>query len=144
MRRSLVASPRTCIHDVRKRKITGTGGKDKTAVIGIRKRGGDLKATVIPDRKRRTLHKMVGEQVEEGASVYTDALGSYAGLNRDYDHGVVDHATRYVIGRVHVNSVENFWTLLKRGLKGTYVQVAPEDICSGMSMNGCSRITSGT
>ena len=83
---------------------------------------------MIPDRERQTLHKMVRDQVEEGASVYTDALGSYAGLNRDYDHGVVDHATRYVIGRVHVNSVENFWTLLKRGLKGTYVQVAPEHL----------------
>ena len=77
---------------------------------------------------RQTLHKIVRAQVEEGASVYTDALGSYAGLNRDYDHGVVDHAVRYVIGRVHVNSVENFWTLLKRGIKGTYVQVAPSHL----------------
>ena len=114
--------------DVRKRKITGTGGKDKTAVIGIRKRGGDIKATVIPNRQRTTLHKMVRDQVEEGASVYTDAFGAYKGLGDDFDHDVVDHATRYVIGRVHVNSVENFWTLLKRGLKGTYVQVAPEHL----------------
>ena len=114
--------------DVRARKITGTGGKDKTAVIGVRKRGGDLKATVIPDRKRQTLHKMVREQVEKGASVYTDALDSYTGLADDFEHEVVDHAARYVIGRVHINSVENFWTLLKRGLKGTYVQVAPSHL----------------
>lgn len=114
--------------DVRKRKITGTGGKDKTAVIGIRRRGGDLKATVIPDRKRHTLQLMVRDQVEKGASVYTDAFGSYTGLGGDFDHGTVDHAVRYVDGRVHVNNVENFWTLLKRGLKGTYVQVAPEHL----------------
>ena len=111
--------------DVRARKIKGRGGTDKTAVIGIRKRGGDIKATVIPNRQRTTLHKMVRDQVEEGASVYTDAFGAYKGLGDDFDHDVVNHATRYVIGRVHVNSVENFWTLLKRGLKGTYVQVAP-------------------
>ena len=114
--------------NVRKRTITGTGGKDKTAVIGLRERSGDLKATVIPDRKRHTLQEKVREQVEEGASVYADALGSYTGLHDEYDHGVVDHAVQYVIGRVHVNSVENFWTLLKRGLKGTYVQVAPSHL----------------
>jgi len=114
--------------DVRKRKITGTGGKDKTAVMAIRERGGDLKATVILDRKRQTLQRHVRDQVEKGSAVYTDALGSYSGLKDDYEHGVVDHAERYVIGRVHINQVENFWTLLKRGLKGTYVQVAPEHL----------------
>ena len=108
------------------RNCQETLGEPSTAHCG--KWGGDLKATVIPDRKRQTLHKMVREQVEEGASVYTDALDSYTGLADDYDHGIVDHAVRYVIGRVHVNSVENFGTLLKRGLKGTYVQVAPSHL----------------
>jgi transposase-like protein len=111
--------------DVRRRKITGTGGKDKTAVIGFRERGGEVRASVVPDRTRRTLQARVRDQVEAGASVYTDSLNSYTGLSSDYVHAVVDHAERYVNGRVHTNGIENFWALLKRGIKGTYVQVAP-------------------
>lgn len=111
--------------DVRKRKITGTGGKDKTVVLGVRQRHGEIRATVAPDRKRRTLQGHVTEHVEPGATVYTDALESYSGLSRDFAHATVDHAERYVDGQVHTNGVENFWSLLKRGLHGTYVSVEP-------------------
>ena len=111
--------------DVRARKITGTGGMDKTAVVGFRQRDGEVRASIVPDRKRKTLQSAVRDQVEPGSSVYTDSLSSYTGLSDDYDHATVDHAERYVIGRVHTNGIENFWALLKRGLKGTYVSVAP-------------------
>jgi hypothetical protein len=57
--------------------------------------------------------------------VYTDALASYEGLENYFDHQVVDHAIEYVKGRVHTNGLENFWSLLKRGIKGTYVSVEP-------------------
>ena len=60
-----------------------------------------------------------------GAEVFTDALKSYDGLNPEYVHQVVDHAVEYVKGHVHTNGLENFWSLLKRTLKGTYVSVEP-------------------
>ncbi len=109
----------------RKRRITGTGGKDKTAVVGILERGGKVRASVIPNRRRKVLHEEVRKHVTAGAALYTDALLSYEGLAGDYAHQVVDHATQYVDGRVHTNGLENFWSLLKRGISGTYVSVEP-------------------
>jgi transposase-like protein len=110
---------------VRKRKITGTGGTDKCIILGIRQRGGETRAKVVPDTTRRTIHSEVRENVEEGASLYTDTYQSYKGLSGDYSHATVDHAERYVDGQVHTNGLENFWSLLKRGLHGTYVSVEP-------------------
>jgi len=109
----------------RARKITGTGGKDKTVVVGALERGGKIRATVAADRSRRTLHGFVREHVADGATVYTDALPSYTGLESDYRHETVDHAVEYVSGQVHSNGIENFWSLLKRGLHGTYISVEP-------------------
>ncbi|MGD0127030.1 MAG: IS1595 family transposase [Terriglobia bacterium] len=109
----------------RDEKITGTGGKDKAAVLGFLCRGGEVRAEVIPNRKKKTLHAMVHDQITPGAAVYTDALASYEGLENCFTHQVVDHAVEYVKGRVHTNGLENFWSLLKRGIKGTYVSVEP-------------------
>ncbi len=111
--------------DVKKRRITGTGGKDKTAVMGILERGGYVRAQVVPNRKRKVLQAEVKKHVEAGAALYSDALASYDGLASDFAHKVVDHAERYVDGQVHTNGLENFWSLLKRGLSGTYVSVEP-------------------
>jgi transposase-like protein len=115
--------------DVRARKITGTGGKDKTAVMGILERGKDgkhstVRTTVIPNRKKKALHAEVRKHVEAGSALYSDALESYRGLD-EFQHGVVDHAVQYVDGKIHTNGLENFWSLLKRGLHGTYVSVEP-------------------
>jgi hypothetical protein len=63
--------------------------------------------------------------VAAGSALYTDALKSYDGLSQEYAHGVIDHAEKYVSGRVHTNGLENFWSLLKRGIGGTYVSVEP-------------------
>lgn len=109
----------------RKRRITGTGTKDKTAVMGILERGGKVRATVVPNRRKNTLQAEVRKHVEAGAALYTDALLSYEGLAGDYAHQVVDHAVASVDGRVHTNGLENFWSLLKRGISGTYVSVEP-------------------
>jgi transposase-like protein len=110
----------------RKRRITGTGGKDKTAVMGIYEReSGKVRATVIPSRRKKVLQEEVRKHVTAGAALYSDALQSYEGLASDYAHQVVDHATQYVDGRVHTNGLENFWSLLKRGISGTYVSVEP-------------------
>jgi transposase-like protein len=109
----------------RKRRITGTGGKDKTAVMGILERGGKVRTIVISNRKKSALQAEVKKHVEAGSALYTDALLSYEGLEGDYAHMVVDHAVQYVDGRVHTNGLENFWCLFKRGVNGTYVSVEP-------------------
>jgi transposase-like protein len=114
---------------VRARKITGTGGKDKTAVMGVLERGKDgkhstVRTTVVPNRKKKALQAEVRKHVEAGAALYTDALQSYSGLD-EFQHQVVDHAVQYVDGKIHTNGLENFWSLLKRGIHGTYVSVEP-------------------
>ena len=109
----------------RQRRITGTGGKDKTAVMGIMERGGKVRTVVIANRKKKALQAEVKKHVEAGSALYTDALLSYEGLAGDYAHQVIDHAVQYVDGRVHTNGLENFWSLLKRGIAGTYVSVEP-------------------
>src|SRR5580692_5199371 len=109
--------------DVKKRRIKGTGGRDKTAVMGILERGGYVRAQVVPSRKRGVLQSEVKKHVEAGAALYSDALASYDGLASEYAHKVVDHAEKYVDGQVHTNGLENFWSLLKRGIAGSYVSV---------------------
>jgi transposase-like protein len=113
--------------DVRARKISGRGKHmtDKVAVMGILERGGKVRTQVIPDRSSNTLQGLVKEHVTAGAEVFTDELHGYWGLNEEYKHQIIDHALKYVDGRVHTNGMENFWSLLKRGLKGTYVAVEP-------------------
>ena len=108
----------------RARRITGTGGKDKTAVLGVLERGGKVRATVVPSRKKGALQPEVRKHVEAGSALYTDALKSYEGLN-EFEHGVIDHAEKYVDGKIHTNGMENFWSLLKRSINGTYMSVEP-------------------
>jgi transposase-like protein len=109
----------------RERRITGTGGKDKTAVMGILERGGEVRTVVVGSRRKKVLQAEVKKHVEAGSALYTDALLSYEGLAGDYAHQVIDHATQYVNGRIHTNGLENFWSLLKRSISGTYVSVEP-------------------
>jgi transposase-like protein len=109
----------------RERRITGTGGKNKTAVMGILERGGKVRVTVVANRRKRAIQAEVKKHVEAGSALYTDALLSYDGLVSEYAHKMIDHAVAYVDGKVHTNSLENFWSLLKRGLSGTYVSVEP-------------------
>jgi len=109
----------------RARVITGTGGKDKAMVMGMMERGGKVRAMVVENRRRAELQKQVREHVEAGAAIFTDELPSYKGLNSEYDHAVINHAVEYVNGNIHTNGMENFWSLLKRGLHGTYVSVEP-------------------
>src|SRR3954452_25463093 len=109
----------------RAERITGTGTKDKTAVMGILERGGQVRATVVPNRKKKALQAEIRKHVEAGSALYTDALLSYEGLAGEFAHQVVDHAAQYVDGRIHTNGLENFWSLLKRGINGTYVSVEP-------------------
>jgi len=109
----------------RARKTIGTGGKDKTVVMGVLERGGKVRAFVVDDRKKKNVQPRVRENVEPGAAIFSDELRSYDGLATDYQHSVINHAVEYVSGNVHTNGMENFWSLLKRGLHGTYISVEP-------------------
>ncbi len=108
----------------RAKKVTGTGGKDKTAVLGILERGGKVRTKIVDNTRKKTLQKEVREHVLAGSAIFTDALKSYEGLD-EFQHEVIDHAVAYVNGECHTNGLENFWSLLKRSLGGTYVSVEP-------------------
>jgi hypothetical protein len=116
--------------DKRGKKIVGTGGSGKTIVLGMLERGtiakhSKIRAKVIPNVQAATLHTDIRQNVEAGCNLFTDAWVSYRGLAGEYIHQVIDHAIQYVEGNVHTNTIENFWSLLKRGIKGTYVSVEP-------------------
>lgn len=110
---------------VRAQKITSRGTKDKTIVVGLLERGGEIRMHVTQTSKKKELHGLVALNVLRGSNVYTDALKSYDGLDNWYAHQVVDHAVCYVKDNVHTNGLENFWSLLKRTMLGTYVSVEP-------------------
>jgi hypothetical protein len=116
----------------RKEKIKGTGGSGKVAVAGLLARhghGGKKHSTVrvqfVDSRKRKELDPLVRQHVAPGSEVMTDELPSYNELAPDYVHKVINHAECYVKGNVHTNGLENFWSLLKRSIRGTYVSVEP-------------------
>jgi transposase-like protein len=109
----------------REEKITGTGGKDKTIVMGMVERGGEVRAFVVDNRRKKQLQKDIREHIEAGSAIFSDELKSYEGLEVEYQHSVINHAVEYANGNVHTNTMENFWSLLKRGLHGTYISVEP-------------------
>jgi transposase-like protein len=111
--------------DKRALRITGTGMKDKTPVVGILQRKGKVRTSVIPNRRKKALQAKVREHVTVGSALFTDALPSYNDLDAEYAHQVIDHAVAYVDGQIHTNGMENYWSLLKRGIKGTYISVEP-------------------
>jgi transposase-like protein len=101
----------------------------KTIVLGLverseRNRAGNVRAMVVPNVTRATLHGAISEHVERGSTVYTDSWPAYTGL-LDYMHYVINHDEDYVRGHIHTNTIENFWSLLKRSLKGTYICARP-------------------
>jgi len=109
----------------RAEKIQGRGTAGKAIVIGVLERDGEVRTKVIPDTKKGTVQAEVRANVKPGTLVCTDALKSYEGLAPDYVHEAVDHAVEYVRGNCHTNGLENYWSLLKRCIRGTYVSVEP-------------------
>lgn len=98
----------------------------KTAVIGMLDRDSrQVRAKVVPNVRRDTLQKEILDTIEFGSKLYTDEANVYKSLKDRYVHETVNHAVQYVRGEVHTNSLENFWSLLKRNLQGTYVAVEP-------------------
>lgn len=102
------------------------GYVDKTAVFGVLDRElRQVRAKVVPNVKRETLQNAILDNVEHGSAVYTDSAVGFDNLHRNFVHEVVNHAEKYVAGQVHTQGLENFWSLLKRTLRGTYVAVEP-------------------
>ncbi len=112
----------------RERVVKARGMGHKTAVMGMVQRQGRVKAKVVAWTDTVTLQGEIYENVEPGTTVFTDDHGAYRTMNDDYVHEVINHAVEYVRDNVHTNSIENFWSLLKRSIKGTYVSVAPEHL----------------
>ncbi len=113
-----------------KRKLKGTGTVGKAVVMGLLERHetkgqSSVRIKHVPNTKRISVAAEVRANVYRGSEVFTDALKSYEGLCDEYAHQVINHAECYVRGSVHTNGMENFWSLLKRSIKGTYVSVQP-------------------
>ena len=115
------------MHKAHRERLTGRGGVDKTAVAGVLDRATKrVRAAVVTRVDGPTLKGFVGEHAADGATVYTDEAAAYAGLpNREsVSHGVGE----YVKGQAHINGMESFWSMLKRGYVGTYHRMSPEHL----------------
>jgi transposase-like protein len=98
----------------------------RTAVVGMLDRESrQIRAKVVPNVKRDTLQKEILSTITPGSKVYTDQAVAYTSLQKQYIHETVNHAVEYVRGNIHTNGLENFWSLMKRNLAGTYVAVEP-------------------
>jgi transposase-like protein len=116
------------MHPSKRRKVEQRGPlMNKTIVQGILDRDmRKVRASVVPNVKRETLQEQILKHVKFGSTVYTDAAVAYnTGMNWRFVHDVVNHTQEYVRGTVHTQGIENFWSLLKRTLRGTYVAVEP-------------------
>lgn len=101
------------------------GSYRKAIVVGMLERKGEVRAEVVNRASAKLLQGAIQKHIVPGSQLYTDELNAYIGVRKDYAHQVINHAEEYVRGNVHTNSIENFWSLLKRGIKGTYVSVEP-------------------
>lgn len=121
------------MHRDKRARLKVTQGRSvagKTVVMGLLERNTEkgksrVRTAVLSTIRKPHVQRHVREHVEAGATVNSDALFSYVGLDREYVHNVIDHAEAYVQGNVHTNGAENFWSLLKRAIKGTYVSIEP-------------------
>jgi transposase-like protein len=106
-------------------KIGGKGPGGKEVIFGMVERGGKVRTMHVVGRGKPLLQGMIRDHVEAGSAIFSDELDSYDGLSPEFKHEVVNHAVEYVRDNVHTNTMENFWSLLKRGLHGTYISVEP-------------------
>lgn len=113
----------------RKATANATSPSIKTAVLGLLQREGNVQATVVPDVKRTTVIPIIRQALKEGSTLYTDSSHMYTPLKSVYNHASVNHVLdEYVRGEVHTNGIEGFWSLLKRGIIGTFHQVSPQHL----------------
>jgi transposase-like protein len=109
----------------REEKIGGSGTGGKEIVFRMVERNGEVRTIHTNGRGKPELQRHIRESVEAGSAIFSDELDSDTGLSDDFKHQVINHAVAYAEGNVHTNTMENFWSLLKRGLHGTYISVEP-------------------
>lgn len=104
----------------------GRGITHKTAVFGMLSRSGDVMTKIVPDAKTKTLQPISMENIDKGSTISSDEWRAYSLLNfHGYKHGSVKHASsEYVRGIHHTNSIEGFWSQLKRSIRGTHIHVS--------------------
>lgn len=102
---------------------------EKPCVVGVIQRGGDVRAQTIPSRGARAISAFVRESVEPGSMLMTDDYAGYQKVGQEYDHNIIQHSKlSYVVGETHTNSIENFWSLFKRGLVGSFHKVSEKHL----------------
>ncbi len=103
----------------------GRGGEDKDSIFGVAQREGKVRAKKVKNVKKSTLHKEIRRNVVRGSTIMTDEWLGYHGLSNDYIHQKINHSIgEYVNGKIHTNTIENFWSLFKRGFVGQYHQLS--------------------
>nr|WP_281719672.1 IS1595 family transposase [Nitrosomonas nitrosa] len=112
-------------HDKQMKMKKTEGFFRKAVVIGMLERKGEVRTAVLARASTKLIEKAVKEHVVPGSNLYSDEAKAYDKVGKEYAHQVINHAETYVKGNVHTNCIENFWSLLKRGIKGTYVSVEP-------------------
>jgi transposase-like protein len=118
------------MHKSKKPKGTGHSGKAvgamaKTIVVGMLERNGRVRTEVVMERTQAVLRSLANKHIQQDAALVTDEWGGYKGMASDFLHVVINHAVEYVNGQIHTQGIENFWSLFKRALHGTYVSVEP-------------------
>ncbi|TKB61321.1 MAG: IS1595 family transposase [Nitrospira sp.] len=111
--------------DKKQKALKAEGYFRKAVVMGMLERDGEVRTKVLNVASAKVLAREIRANVEPGSTLYTDQLASYTRVGQEYAHHVINHAQEYVRGNVHTNGIENVWSLLKRGIKGTYVSVEP-------------------
>ncbi|HLI94528.1 MAG TPA: IS1595 family transposase [Candidatus Baltobacteraceae bacterium] len=104
------------------------GQSHLTAVLGMKQRGGPVRAMVVPNTRTFALNLRLRDHVEKGSTLYTDAWNAYEAARFRFVHKVVNHSVEYVSGEIHTNSIESFWSVLKRTIKGTYICPRPKHL----------------
>jgi transposase-like protein len=109
--------------------IKGTGYVGKVPVFGMKSRGGEVRATVVPTVSMVDLHRELKTHVAQGETLYTDKWLAYRGLTAYFTHAAVDHGKKeYVVGDCHTNGIESFWALFKRAYHGVYHQMSKKHL----------------
>jgi len=116
----------------RRKGPRGGAALGKTMVFGMLERGGDVMTKIVPNSKRVTLQPVITENVEKGSEIHSDELATYKTLpDHGYGHNTVKHRFgEYVNGIAHVNSLEGFWSQLKRSINGTHIHVSKKHLAS--------------
>jgi transposase-like protein len=113
------------MHSDKRIKMRNEGSFRKAVVIGMLERQGEVRTAVLNRATGKLIEKAIKAHVVPGSNLFSDEAHAYVKVGKEYAHKVINHAETYVKGNVHTNTIENFWSLLKRGIKGTYVSVEP-------------------